>query len=223
MKKRGIKIMIMMVVILAASGGMGSAYGIFNPFSASDWKGLGSDIGTWFEDTWNKLKHIPECAKIVPLGSEWAAKKATYDIARTGLSVAQEILNQAKTLQTLDPHITLIRAKIAKLEGEKIATQGLKTAALGGVEAVKGLADATGALGEGFAILITRGINITRFELKARLDELSKGTLPMFGITAVIAGKKIDFELQLNLKDKPLKIAKDILIALAKAAKGIVG
>ena len=197
----------------------------FNPLSTSDWKRLGTKVVDWSENAYekskDKLKSIPECEPIVANAAEWAAKKAAYEIAVVAVDAAQEVVDAAKGLQSLDPRVTALRAELAELEAKKGALQTTQRAALDGINSVKGLATATDDLGTVGALIAQRNFELQRFELKTQLNELSHGKLPQFSVRAFLAGQSIDFNVQINVKDSPVTIAKDILVALAQVGAGL--
>ena len=218
------KLILASVLLLSASASAGILYG-FNPLSTDDWKGLAHDFGEWIENayqsTWNKLQGVPECAKVIPLGAEWAMKKASYEVAVVGVQVAKETLDTSKAVQKLDPRITALRAEIAKIEAQKAAVQASRQVALGNMESVRGLATATETVGVAASKIIQSGFDLQKVEFKATLDELVQEKLPPFAITAVVAGKKIDFKMQLDVKDTAVNIAKEITTTAVNTAHGI--
>lgn len=193
---------------------------IFEDFKAGV-KKVGSSIkegfeatGDWFQDRANDLKQafdqVGECAEVIPLGTEWAGKKAAY-------TVAKGVLDAAMELQRLDParaRLQLEKVGLLTARGTLIAT---RETAKGGLEAVRGLATATSELGQLVGKAMGGAFNIQRMEFDMNLADIKKGKLPKVGITATIAGKKIDFDLQINFKD----IAGSAKSIIETAAKNI--
>ncbi len=172
-------------------------------------------VGNWFEDRANDLKKafekVGECIDVVPLGTEWAGKKAAY-------AVAKGVLDAAMQLQRLDPRRTALQTEKAGLVAARAGLVATRETGKAGLEAVRGMATATSVLGQVVGKAISGGFDIQRMEFDMNLADIKKGKLPKVGLTAIIAGKKIDFDLQINFKDIAGS-AKSIIEAAAKNIK----
>jgi len=207
---------LMSIILCGALASASAAYG-FNPLSSTDWQTLASTIGVWleqvFENAWTTLKNVPECTKVVPLGAEWAMKRATYQAALWGKEAAQSVL---ETLQKNgDPQIIAKRAEIVKLQTLKKAAQASKEAQLAGIAVARSIATATGTVGAGL-VRLSKSFDIKRIELKAYLSDLAKGRIQRVGLWVVIAGFDINFNVQLDLSQSITDIGKAIFAAIVR-------
>jgi phage-related tail protein len=112
---------------------------------------------------------VKECEEMVRLGAEWAVKKAAYEAARAGLSVAQQVV--------MDAQKTAERSLQAAYEAAGISAQMLKVS------------------GE----MLQRGINPERVYVRGALADFQGAKLPNFQFEGMVFGKRVKTTMQIDL------------------------
>jgi hypothetical protein len=224
--KSNIRIILLVAASIVMS--LGVINQAFNPFSASDWEDVGDTIKGGFEDLGSSLKNafekgvefggkvyhsakdlveevfkkIEACTKVVPLGAEWAAKKAAYE-------AAQATLQAADTLKVLDPRVLSFQVAEetanASLEAAKQALEGARQTAQGVSKVLESIATAAG-----------KGFNVKEISFETYMSKLIEGKGPKVTFVADILGQSVtlkDFEINFN---KPVEAAKDIVKMVAE-------
>lgn len=177
----------------------------------SDIEKIAKQAGRWFEDRAKEFSRIPDCLDVVKEGTEWAAMKGSF-------SVAEAVVKVSKDLQLLDPRRTALQTQKAGLQAAKAGLDATQQTARAGLEAVKGLATATSALGKVLGKIISSNLVPQRAYFDGNLEDLRKGRTPMFQLEFNHGGKPLTIQLQLDLNNIPGSM-KSILDSLTNIAE----